>query len=112
MGIPYSMAYLKAEASEQCDRYASLLGRDPRCIPNVAFDACYHRACDTVWNINMFAYEKIVQAAAYGLESMARKENLKEWLYPTTEIKQTSQHRPQKQRKYNSINEYFGLPYA
>ncbi|CAF2532379.1 unnamed protein product [Rotaria sp. Silwood2] len=95
---------------EQCDRYAVLLGPDPTCIPNAALDACYHKACDSIWNINVFAYEKMVQAAAYALEYMARQENLKEWLYPTAEIGRLNQQ-SQEQSKFNSVNEYFGMPY-
>jgi hypothetical protein len=99
------------KTKEQCDRYALFLGFDPYCIPNIPQDPCYHRSCDTIWNINIFAYEKMVKAAAYVIETLARIDNLKEWLYPTQEI-QKLKSRPEIKRKYNSINEYFGLDYA
>jgi hypothetical protein len=53
----------------------------------------------------------MVKAAAYVIETLARIDNLKEWLYPTQEI-QKLKSRPEIKRKYNSINEYFGLDYA
>ncbi|CAF3407550.1 unnamed protein product [Rotaria socialis] len=96
------------KTKEQCDRYALLLGPDPYCTPNIAQDPCYHRSCDTIWNINVFAYEKMVKAAGYVIESLARTDNLKEWLYPTQEIQNLKSSRKNK-REYNSISEYFGL---
>ncbi|CAF5121056.1 unnamed protein product, partial [Rotaria magnacalcarata] len=96
------------KTKEQCDRYALLLGPDPYCTPNIAQDPCYHRSCDTIWNINVFAYEKMVKAAGYVIESLARTDNLKEWLYPTQEIQYLKSSRKNK-REYNSISEYFGL---
>jgi aminopeptidase Y len=96
---------------EQCDRYAAALGSDPYCIPTIPYDLCYHRSCDTIWNINVFAYEKMVKAAAYVIESLARIDNLKEWLYPTREIEKLKSFYGSK-RQYNSVNEYFGLHYA
>jgi Zn-dependent M28 family amino/carboxypeptidase len=95
----------------QCDRYALFLGSDPYCIPNIAYDICYHASCDTIWNINVFAYEKMIKAAAYVIESLARIDNLKEWLYPMEEI-QKLKSRYEIKREYNSINEYFGLHYV
>jgi Zn-dependent M28 family amino/carboxypeptidase len=94
------------KTKEMCDRYALLLGSDPYCIPNIARDPCYHKSCDTIWNINVFAYEKMVKAAAYVIESLARIDNLKEWLYPPREIEKRIK------REYNSINEHLGLHYA
>ncbi|CAF4298595.1 unnamed protein product [Rotaria sp. Silwood2] len=96
---------------EQCDRYASFLGHDPYCIPNIAQDPCYHKSCDTIWNLNVFAYEKMIQAAAHVIESLARMDNLKEWLYPTKEI-ENLKSRYRYKREYNTINEYFELPYV
>jgi Zn-dependent M28 family amino/carboxypeptidase len=100
----------RIKTKEQCDRYALLLGSDPYCIPNIGQDSCYHKSCDTIWNINVFAYEKMVKAAAYVIESLALIDNLKEWLYPTKEI-QRLKSRYGNKREYNSINEYFELPY-
>lgn len=45
-------------------------------------DPCYHLSCDTVENINHFAYEKMTQAAAYILESLGRESDLAKLLYP------------------------------
>ena len=45
-------------------------------------DPCYHQACDSIQNINVFAYEKMVQAAAYVLEYLGQQDDLKAWLYP------------------------------
>ncbi|CAF2828757.1 unnamed protein product [Rotaria sp. Silwood2] len=73
------------KTKEQCDRYASYLGPDPYCMPNIAFDQCYHKSCDTIWNINKFAYEKLTKAVAYALEYFIHMDNLKEWLYSVEE---------------------------
>ncbi len=99
------------KTKEQCDRYAATLGSNLYCTPTIPYDPCYHRLCDTIWNINVFAYEKMVKSAAYVIESLARIDNLREWLYPTREIEKFKSVYGRK-RQYNSINEYFGLPYA
>ncbi|CAF5162652.1 unnamed protein product, partial [Rotaria sp. Silwood1] len=49
-------------------------------------DPCYHKACDSIQNINVAGYEKMVQAAAYVIEFLARQTDLKAWLYPSTTI--------------------------
>ena len=46
-------------------------------------DPCYHLSCDTMDNINRYAYEKMTQAAAYILESLGRESDLEKLLYPT-----------------------------
>jgi hypothetical protein len=51
-------------------------------IVNAAHDSCYHHQCDRVTNVNPFAYEKLVKAAAYALEYMGRLNDLEKWLYP------------------------------
>jgi hypothetical protein len=53
----------------------------------------------------------MIKAAAYVIESLARIDNLKEWLYPMEEI-QKLKSRYEIKREYNSINEYFGLHYV
>lgn len=35
------------------------------------FDACYHRACDTITNINRVAYERMLNTLAFGVGSFA-----------------------------------------
>ncbi|CAF4444712.1 unnamed protein product, partial [Adineta steineri] len=59
--------------------------------------------------IQVFAFEKMVQAAAYALESLARQDDLSGWLYPNGKPTRSNNESPQ--RKYNSINEYFRMPY-
>ncbi|CAF1108808.1 unnamed protein product [Adineta ricciae] len=72
---------------EQRNRYDAILGQGLGGIPDITEDPCYHKACDSIENINIFAYEKMVQAAAYALENLGRKEDLRSWLYPTLEIR-------------------------
>jgi hypothetical protein len=60
-----------------------MLGQGMGGIAGASHDPCYHKACDSIQNINKFAYEKMVQAAAYVLEYLARQDDLKTWLYPT-----------------------------
>jgi len=79
-------------------------------IPDLIYDPCYHKACDSIQNINVFGYEKMVKAAAYVLESLGQQEDLTRWLYPSSRMQRLSTpYEPQ--RKYNSVNEYFRLPY-
>ncbi|CAF1550591.1 unnamed protein product [Adineta steineri] len=95
---------------EQRDRYDQILGQGMGGVAGAIQDPCYHQACDSIQNINVFAYERMVQAAAFMLEKLAQQDNLKEFLYPSAEIQRLNkQGKPQ--RMYNSINEYFGLPY-
>ncbi|CAF3396152.1 unnamed protein product [Rotaria socialis] len=97
--------------------YDQMLGQGMGGIAGAIHDPCYHRQCDSIQNINVFAYEKMVQAAAYVLEQLARQDDLKTWLYPAAQIAklndQQKQQQQQQQRKqnYNSMNEYFGYPY-
>ena len=65
------------------DYYERMLGAGKSGgIPGEAYDKCYHEACDSVENINVFGYEKMTQAAAYLLEFLGTRENLTSWLYP------------------------------
>ncbi|CAF1184912.1 unnamed protein product [Rotaria sordida] len=68
------------------DRYGQMLGQGMGGIVGAAYDPCYHKACDSIQNMNLFAYEKMIQAAAYVLEYLGRQDNLKAWLYPTNGI--------------------------
>ncbi len=72
-------------------------------------DPYYHQACDSIQNINVLAYEKMIQAAAYILEYLAVQNDLKTWLYPNGTV--TRRNNEGLQRDYNSIIHYFGLPY-
>ncbi|CAF3049008.1 unnamed protein product [Rotaria sp. Silwood2] len=69
------------KTQEQCDRYDQYLGLGQCGMVNVDLDSCYHQACDSVQNINVFGYEKMIQAGAYTIESLARQPDLKSWLY-------------------------------
>jgi Zn-dependent M28 family amino/carboxypeptidase len=68
-------------ASER-DQYAAALGIGNGGIANAAYDSCYHQQCDRIENVNPFAYEKVVKAAAYAIEYMGRLNDLEKWLYP------------------------------
>jgi Zn-dependent M28 family amino/carboxypeptidase len=61
--------------------YDQMLGQGMGGIAGASHDPCYHKACDSIQNINKFAYEKMVQAAAYVLEYLARQDDLRTWLY-------------------------------
>ncbi len=94
------------KTNEQRNRYERILGQGLGGTAGIFQDQCYHKACDSIHNINTFAIEMMVKAGASAIESMARQDDLKTWLYPTKKIKQMGQH-----YEYNSINEYFGRPY-
>ena len=96
---------------EQRDRYDQILGQGLGGVSGILQDPCYHKACDSIQNINVFGYEKMVQAAAYALEFLGRQEDLKGWLYPSTKLQRLNTRSYQPHREYNSANEYFGLPY-
>jgi Zn-dependent M28 family amino/carboxypeptidase len=66
----------------QRDKYRQSVGENNAGLAGAALDPCYHQECDTLANINQFAYEKIVQATAYVLEYLGQHENLTQWLYP------------------------------
>jgi len=72
------------KSQEERNYYDRLLGQGKGGIAGAAHDPCYHRACDSIENINKFAFEKMVQAAAYVLEFLAWQSDLKTWLYPNT----------------------------
>jgi len=84
-GIVASGLFSGADATktqEQRDRYDRMLGQGMGGIAGASQDPCYHKACDSIQNINQFAFEKMVQAAAYVLEYLGRQDDLKGWLYP------------------------------
>ena len=64
------------------DQYSAVLGTGNGGLANAAYDPCYHQYCDRITNINPFAYEKVVKAAAYAIETLGRRKNLETWLYP------------------------------
>ncbi|CAF3820823.1 unnamed protein product [Adineta steineri] len=91
------------------DYMDQMLGQGMGGIAGALYDPCYHMACDSIQNINVFAFEKMVQAAAFMLENLARQDDLIQWLYPNGRPTRSNNESPQ--RKYDSINEYFGMPY-
>lgn len=96
----------------QRDRYDSMLGKGMGGTAGARLDVCYHQKCDTTSNINKFALDKMVQAAASIIESMGQQADLKAWLYPTREIQESARlSSPVRSYPYSSINEYFGFPY-
>ena len=64
------------------DQYSAVLGTGNGGLANAAYDPCYHQFCDRITNINPFAYEKVVKAAAYAIETLGRMDDLEKWLYP------------------------------
>ena len=80
------------KTKEQRDRYDRMLGAGLGGISGITYDPCYHLACDSIENINIFAYEKMVQAAAYALESLGRRNDLQAWLYPNGRPKVASRN--------------------
>ncbi len=96
---------------EQRNRYDQFLGQGLGGISGIIHDPCYHQDCDSIQNINVFGYEKMVQAAAYALEFLGQQEDLTRWLYPSSRKQLLSAGSHEPQRKYNSVNEYFRLPY-
>jgi hypothetical protein len=97
---------------EQRNRYNAMLGSNLGGTSGIRQDICYHKACDKMTNINKFALDKMVQAAAYAIENLGQQSDLNSWLYPTRDIQQIRKQGPEEQQyEYNSVNEYFGLPY-
>jgi Zn-dependent M28 family amino/carboxypeptidase len=66
----------------QREKYRQLVGENNAGFAGAMLDPCYHLSCDTLINIHQFGYEKLVQAAAYGLEYLGQHDNLLQWLYP------------------------------
>jgi len=93
---------------EQRSRYNEMLGLNLGGTAGIRQDICYHKACDKLTNINQFALDKMVQAAAYAIEYLEQQPDLQNWLYPNQSIRQ---HKQNLFHQYNSISEYFGYPY-
>ena len=74
------------KSQEERNRYDRILGQGMGGIAGATHDPCYHKACDSIQNINNLRYEKMVQAAAYVLEYLARQNDLKTWLYPSINV--------------------------
>jgi aminopeptidase S len=100
------------KTTAQRNRYAQMLGSSLAGTANVRLDVCYHQACDRTTNINEFSLDKMVQASAYAIEYLVQQPDLTNWLYPTGDIRQINkQSQEKRQFEYDSVNEYFGLPY-
>ncbi|CAF4940826.1 unnamed protein product, partial [Rotaria magnacalcarata] len=74
------------KTQQERDRYDEMLGQGSGGMAGIIHDPCYHAECDTIQNINVFGYEKMVQAAAYALEFLGRHDDLKSWLYASSDI--------------------------
>jgi Zn-dependent M28 family amino/carboxypeptidase len=72
------------KTQEQRDRYSKMLGSSLGGIANADLDPCYHRKCDTLENLNLFAYLHMVKAAAHVIDYLAQLHDLNQWLYPTS----------------------------
>ncbi|CAF1627314.1 unnamed protein product, partial [Adineta ricciae] len=83
------------KTSIERDDYTKVLGIGNAGLANVAYDSCYHQQCDRITNVNPFAYEKVVQAAAYAIEYMGQLNDLEQWLYPQGRVKNTNQQQRQ-----------------
>jgi Zn-dependent M28 family amino/carboxypeptidase len=70
------------KSQEQRDRYLKMLGSTYGGMANTYLDPCYHQKCDTLENLNTFAYLHMVKAAAYSIDYLARLQDLNQWLYP------------------------------
>jgi Zn-dependent M28 family amino/carboxypeptidase len=70
------------KTQEQRDRYAKMLGSTLGGMANTDLDPCYHSKCDTLENLNTFAYLHMVKAAAYAIDFLAQLQDLNHWLYP------------------------------
>ena len=74
----------RLKTQEERDRYDRVLGTGMGGVPNIAIDPCYHQRCDTVANINTFAFEQIGKANGAVLEQLARMtpQALKTLMFP------------------------------
>jgi hypothetical protein len=62
-------------------------------IAGVAFDPCYHQACDTIWNVNLMGLKEASQNAANAIETFSKMKNLNSYLNEKTTN--------EKKRKFN-----------
>ena len=100
----------ETKTEEQRFRYDQKLVQSSGGVAGKLQDPCYHKACDTLQNIDILAYEKMVQAAAYVLESLGQQPDLRGWLeYPPLPMDKEAM--PLRKHDYDPINEYFNLPY-
>ena len=70
------------KTQEQRDRYLKMLGPMLGGMANALLDPCYHKKCDTLENLNTFAYLHMVKAAASAVDYLAQLQDLNQWLYP------------------------------
>ena len=70
------------KTAPQRKKYLESVGEANAGFAGAILDPCYHKECDTIDNIHQYGYEKLIQAAAYGLEYLGQHPNLSQWLYP------------------------------
>ena len=93
------------KTEEQRLRYNRILGEGRGGAAGLIQDPCYHKLCDSIQNIDVFGFEKMVQAAAYSLEYLGKQGDLEGWLYPNGR----PVYRDSAEPEYDSVNEYFRL---
>lgn len=69
---------LKSQATK--DRYALLIGANAAGMAGVAYDPCYHQACDSIQNIHQGGYLNLTRAAAHTLQVLAMQQDLRGFL--------------------------------
>jgi len=74
-GIPSGGMFTGAEVEKTVDQRRKYGG-----LARTAFDPCYHKACDTVENVNFEALEITANAAAFVTDKVARQKNLRTFL--------------------------------
>lgn len=70
------------KTENQREKYNRLVGQENGGFAGAILDPCYHLLCDNINNVQKFGYERLVQAAAFGLEYLGQQKNLSQWLYP------------------------------
>ncbi|CAF1307727.1 unnamed protein product [Didymodactylos carnosus] len=97
------------KSQKERDYYDQMLGQGQGGIVEAIHDPCYHKQCDTIQNINPFAYTKMVHAAAYVLEFLGHHDDLQTWLYPPREIEllEKSLLYNSNKSKYSALSEFY-----
>lgn len=94
------------KSANERDKYATMLGTGNGGLANVPYDSCYHQQCDRINNVNPFAYEKVVKAAAYAIEYTGRLNDLEKWLYPQGRSKE---FKPMKTNQFDNMRYHSDL---
>lgn len=87
----FSGANLAMKSTAERNSYQLKLGQGRGGVADAFHDPCYHKACDTIENINTFGLQQMTKAAAFAIEYLGRLPNLRNWLYPTSQIRALEQ---------------------